>query len=458
MSRFKRSRSGSKNTLLFILLLILAGGCGAVFFLFFEGEAPQIAIDEPLDYLGQDAIISVSAADAKSGLRHLSLRITQGDLVKELFTEQFARNGLTGAVGLAEKQIKTTFQPKQAGFKDGPAQIVLEARDHSFRGLLKGNRSVLAKEIIIDTTPPKLSILHSERYINPGGSGIVIYRSVEPGIQSGVQIDDKFHPGFKVGDGPDDTYISYFALLYSATGLDKSFLVARDMAGNETTLPFSVIFKNKKFRQDKIDVGDGFLEKKIPEFMQYYPEMQGEMVDKYLFTNNEVRQLNNSKISELCNSPHPQRLWEGRFQRMAGSTRAGFADHRTYYYHTKPIDKQVHLGIDIASTRQADVKAAEKGIVIYADYLGIYGNMVMLDHGQGVFSLYSHMSQINVSVGDTVEQDVVIGSTGTTGMAGGDHLHFSMLINGVFVTPKEWWDQHWIDVTIEEPLTESRFQ
>jgi murein DD-endopeptidase MepM/ murein hydrolase activator NlpD len=317
---------------------------------------------------------------------------------------------------------------------------------------------VLAKEVIIDTTPPKLSILHSERYINPGGSGIVIYRSVDPGIQSGVQIEDKFHPGFKVGDGRDDTYISYFALPYSATGLDKSFVVARDMAGNETTLPFSVIFKNKQFRQDKIDVGDGFLEKKIPEFMQYYPEMQGEMVDKYLFTNNEVRQLNNSKISELCNSPHPQRLWEGRFQRMAGSTRAGFADHRTYYYHTKPIDKQVHLGIDIASTRQADVKAAEKGIVIYTDYLGIYGNMVMLDHGQGVFSLYSHMSQINVSVGDTVEQDVVIGSTGTTGMAGGDHLHFSMLINGVFVTPKEWWDQHWIDVTIEEPLTESRFQ
>jgi len=48
--------------------------------------------------------------------------------------------------------------------------------------------------------------------------------------------------------------------------------------------------------------------------------------------------------------------------------------------------------------------------------------------------------------------------TGTTGMAGGDHLHFSMLVNGVFVTPIEWWDQHWIDVTIEDPLTESRFQ
>jgi len=118
----------------------------------------------------------------------------------------------------------------------------------------------------------------------------------------------------------------------------------------------------------------------------------------------------------------------------------------------------VHLGIDLASTRKADVKAAAKGIVIFTDYLGIYGNMVMIDHGQGVFSLYSHLSQINVSPDDNVDKMSVIGLTGTTGMAGGDHLHFSVLVNGVFVTPKEWWDQHWIDVTIEDPLTESRFQ
>jgi murein DD-endopeptidase MepM/ murein hydrolase activator NlpD len=143
---------------------------------------------------------------------------------------------------------------------------------------------------------------------------------------------------------------------------------------------------------------------------------------------------------------------------MPGSSRAGFADHRTYFYGSKPIDRQVHLGIDLASTRNAEVKAAEKGIVIYADYLGIYGNMVMIDHGQGIFSLYSHLSKIDVAPNDQVDKLTVIGLTGTTGMAGGDHLHFSMLVNGVFVTPIEWWDQHWIDVTIEDPLTESRFQ
>ena len=142
---------------------------------------------------------------------------------------------------------------------------------------------------------------------------------------------------------------------------------------------------------------------------------------------------------------------------MPGSTRAGFADHRTYYYKGNIIDHQVHLGMDIASTSRADVRAANKGKIVYTDYLGIYGNMVMIDHGQGVFSLYSHLSQINVSLGDTVDQKTVIGLTGTTGMAGGDHLHFSILINGVFVTPKEWWDQHWVEVTIDGPITTSKF-
>ena len=403
-------------------------------------------------------MVEIRGADGKSGLRHLRVRISQGEIAKELYVEEIPRNGFTGMIGQPQKTVKIPFNPADSGFQDGPAQIVLEAYDYSLRGLLKGNKTIVTHELSIDTTPPKVSILHSEQYINPGGTGIAIYRLTDPVITSGVQINDRFHPGFLVGDGRDDTFISYFALPYSANQLDTSFVVAVDPAGNKTQLPFTVIFKKKNFRQDRINVSDGFLDKKIPEFMQYYPEMSGTMVDKYLFTNKEVRIQNNSKISELCGSPHKQRLWEGKFHRMPGSSRAGFADHRTYFYGSKPIDRQVHLGIDLASTRNAEVKAAEKGIVIYADYLGIYGNMVMIDHGQGIFSLYSHLSKIDVAPNDEVDKLTVIGLTGTTGMAGGDHLHFSMLVNGVFVTPIEWWDQHWIDVTIEDPLTESRFQ
>ena len=458
MSRFRRSRSRSKSTLLVVLILLLIGCGGATFFLFFEGETPQLSLNSPEAFLGKNSLVEISGSDGKSGLRQIRVKISQGDITKELYFEEFPRSGFTGMIGQPDKTVKIPFSPAESGFKDGPAEIAMEAFDYSLRGFFKGNKTSTIHEFTIDTTPPKVSILHSEQYINPGGSGIAIYRLTDSGSTSGVQINDRFHKGFLVGDGRDDTYISFFALPYSADRLETSSIVAADPAGNKTQIPFSVVYKKKNFRQDRINVSDGFLDKKIPEFMQYYPEMSGSMVEKYLFTNNEVRIRNNSKISELCASPHSQRLWEGRFQRMPGSTRAGFADHRTYFYASKPIDKQVHLGIDLASTRKAEVEAAEKGIVIFADYLGIYGNMVMIDHGQGVFSLYSHLSQINVSLNDQVDKTTVIGLTGTTGMAGGDHLHFSMLVNGVFVTPKEWWDQHWIDVTIEDPLTESRFQ
>ncbi|MCK5340049.1 MAG: M23 family metallopeptidase, partial [Desulfobulbaceae bacterium] len=159
---------------------------------------------------------------------------------------------------------------------------------------------------------------------------------------------------------------------------------------------------------------------------------------------------NNAKIREICSSNSlPDRLWDGRFSRLPRSSRrAGFADHRSYYYQGRKIDHQVHLGIDLASVRNAEVSAANSGKVAFAEYLGIYGNVVILDHGQGVFSLYSHLSQIKVAVGDMVDPNSVIGLTGTSGMAGGDHLHFGMLVNGVFVNPLEWWDSHWLKLNI----------
>ena len=123
-----------------------------------------------------------------------------------------------------------------------------------------------------------------------------------------------------------------------------------------------------------------------------------------------------------------------------------------YYYKNKEIDKQVHLGIDLASTKRAEVHAANSGTVVFADYLGIYGNTVILDHGQGIFSLYSHLSEIDSTVGELKEKGTVIGLSGATGMAGGDHLHFSMIINGIFVTPLEWWDQQWLRLNIDDIL------
>lgn len=457
MSRLKGRSGKSKGTLYIILLLIIILPIGFCFFLFFEGEKPVVLIDEPQSFIGAESEITVTAKDNKSGLKSVKLVISQDGVAKELFTTVFPRKGYTGAIGQTTDQRKLIFKPKEAAFKDGPATITYTATDYSARNFLRGNVTITSRDVVIDTTPPKISIIHSERYIMPGGSGIVIYKLNDPKAKHGTVVNDFYFPGFLVGDGRDDTNISYIALPYQAETVSNSFVIAEDEAGNQAKVSFTTVYKTKNFKKDTINVGDNFLNKKIPEFEQTYADMQGNPVEKYLFVNNEVRKQNNSQISLLCKTPLPERLWSGSFTRMPGSTRSGYADHRTYYYADQPIDKQVHLGIDIASTKHADVTAAETGVVVHADYLGIYGNMVLLDHGQGVFSLYSHLSQINVAKGDQLEKGSVLGLTGTSGMAGGDHLHFSMLIHGIFVTPIEWWDQHWIDVTIEDPLTDSRF-
>ena len=139
-------------------------------------------------------------------------------------------------------------------------------------------------------------------------------------------------------------------------------------------------------------------------------------------------------------------LWTEAFAQMGNSqVESRFADRRTYFFENKEIDRQVHLGFDLASVQQAPVLASNAGVIVFADFLGIYGNCVIIDHGLGVQSLYAHLSSIGTKVGDTVTKGQELGRTGATGLAGGDHLHFTILLQGVPVNPVEWWDQHWMD-------------
>ncbi len=454
--RNRQKSSGSRLLLTsFFFLLLIAGA--AIYILFFEGEPPVINLQQSSAFIGKNGNINYSVTDTKSGIQTISIWGSQGEEKKLLYSVTYPRIAYTGTVGPLEDNRTITFDVQKEGFTDGAMTITVEATDFSMRGWLKGNKTIATKEVTVDTVPPKIEMLHSEKYISPGGTGIAIYRLSDKDSRHGVTMNGLFNPGFSLGNGREDTYIAFFALPFDTGKITTLNVSATDLAGNTAVVPFNSVYKESIQKHDTITISDGFLNTKIPEFEQYYPQMQGEFIDKYLFANSTIRKQNNKKINEICKSPQPERFWKGHFDRMPGSTRAGFADHRTYYYKGNVIDHQVHLGMDIASTSKADVRAANKGKIVYADYLGIYGNTVMIDHGQGIFSLYSHLSHINVSLGDTVDQKTVIGLTGTTGMAGGDHLHFSVLINGVFVTPKEWWDQHWVDVTIDGPITTSKF-
>jgi len=448
--------SGGKNkkyTLLTLLLAVVVAVLFAAFLILFERERPDMAFLNDVSLLGPKSTIHFTVTDRRSGIREITLLLKQGEKSTAIYNKSFQRQNILFHAGPEQVEDTVTVNIKSLAYQDGPAELEIISRDFSWWKWQAGNEAKATYPVTIDTKPPRVAIIYSPRYISPGGSGLVVYRTNEESENHGVFINGSFHPGYPVTQPPDGRFVAYIGLPYHLNKLDQAQVTAKDRTGNEGQAPFVMILKKTRFVQDRITLSQDFLTLKLPEFSQNYPELQGEPVEQYLYINNTVRQDNGRIIRQACSNPLSQQLWHGRFMRMGRSSRrAGFADQRTYYFEGKEIDQQVHLGIDLASTRRTLITAANRGQVVFADYLGIYGNTVILDHGQGVFSLYAHLSQIDVTRDDIIEKNSRLGLSGTSGMAGGDHLHFSMLVNGVFVNPLEWWDEQWLKLNIIEQL------
>jgi murein DD-endopeptidase MepM/ murein hydrolase activator NlpD len=263
-------------------------------------------------------------------------------------------------------------------------------------------------------------------------------------------VGENYFPGYPGLFKDDRLFVTFFALDYNQGEGTKIFIQAVDAAENKTVsgLPHYII--KKTFRNDVINISDRFLASKMPEFANELPPgMTASPVEIFLKVNRDLRQANYDRLKEFVKNPDTALHWKGRFTRLPNSARrAGFADHRLYRYNDKDIDRQMHLGIDLASTARSPIPAANTGKVVFADGLGIYGNTILLDHGFGLYSMYAHLSEIGVKKGLQVQKGDVIGRTGSSGLAGGDHLHFSILIHHVFVNPIEWWDASWIENNI----------
>jgi len=201
-------------------------------------------------------------------------------------------------------------------------------------------------------------------------------------------------------------------------------------------------------------ISDRLLDTIISSFSPDLFEPGDSTIEKFLFINKTLREKNTTLLRELCQSPSKEKLWDGPWLRMEkAATMATFGDQRTYYYKDKVVDRQLHLGVDLASLARSPVQAANTGKVVFAQDLDIYGLTIIIDHGQGLFTLYGHLSSINVAVNQDINKGDIIGVTGTTGLAMGDHLHFGFLVHGVPVNPIEWWDSHWIKDNIYKKLS-----
>ncbi len=423
------------------LLIILVGLIAAAVYYFRDTEGPTISLLPSSGPISAKSPLSLTLTDEGTGLKQVQVTVIQAGNRMSLVDRQAPPEA---------KQIDIELNLGSLKLKEGAIEIEIVAGDRAIYHLGKGNSSYKSFNLTYDTRPPIISILSKAHNFTKGGSGLVTYRLNEEVEKTGVVIGELFFPAFLQDSG---AYASLIAYPYDMSESDfVPRVVATDLAGNERQAGIYYRANKKKFRQRKINLSKSFLQQKTPEFESMVPE-PGDDLKTFLYVNGEIRKQNRAKMVELAKKTAPAPLWQGNFAQMRGaSALALFADHRSYYYEGNKVDKAVHLGYDLASVAQAKIEAGNDGEVVWADYLGIYGLCVVIDHGLGLQTLYAHMSQLEVQPGDMVVRGQTLGRSGATGMAGGDHLHFGVFVSGIAVQPLEWWDKNWLKNNIDSKL------
>ena len=429
-----------------ILLGILVIGGGFWFLPRFEWHKPQIKVTPDSDTLGLGSLV-IEASDRGSGLKAFSASLSSAGTDFPLVSEQYPEP-------VMQKTFTVALSSKLTGLKEGPAVLRVSARDRSLWSFFRGNEVSLQKNVTIDITPPTLELIADDRYVNFGGVGIIVYKPSADTVNTGVKIGNYFFPGYKgqIKDHPD-YFLAFFAHPYNVGEDQRATLIASDKAGNtrETRLVYEL--KNVKYKKSTIAISDEFIAAKVAPLVNDVGARQGSPKDVFIKVNRELRKENDEKIRSITMKQTPAMHWQGAFRQLSNSkVEANFADARTYTYKDAVIDNAYHLGYDLSVTKHYAAEAANGGGVAFVGDLGIYGNTVIIDHGLGLFTLYSHLSSFDVKAGDQVKQGQPLGKTGETGLAAGDHLHFGVYLHGVPILPVEWWDEKWIRDNVQPKL------
>lgn len=449
---------------LFILLLLLLASAGIAYWWVGRDGAPRITVVRPEKVLGARGSVEIAVAAPGGPLTQLDVIFEQGDRSATLY-------GLGGPQGVLQQEGADTFRVtvpatrrEIQGLESGDGRIVVNAARTGPYGI-RTLRSSVTHPVRVRLEPPRVAVLSMHHYINHGGSEFVVFRATPSDVTAGVRVGDRTYPaypGSAVGIADPNVRVAVYALLHDQDLNTPMSVFATDEAGNTATAPIDSRVFPKNWRRSRIEVPDSFLQRVVPAILDNTPEIADavenpdDLVSAFLTINGDLRRRNAETIASFAAKSEPRRLWRGPFRQLGSSqVESAFADHRTYFHNGREIDQQVHLGFDLAVTANVPILAANAGTVVYADYLGIYGNCVIVDHGLGVQSLYAHLSSIDVAVGQDVATGDQLGRSGMTGLAGGDHLHFTMLVGGNAVSPVDWWSSQWMEDRILRKIREA---
>lgn len=456
-SRGRRGSFGSKRgglgklkrfalllSLPFFLLVIVY----IVYKLFFISD-PAIEGIEEFNFLPLEKTILLKGTAIKS----ITIFIQQGDRKIELLKDMPER---------FEKTFTLQVKPKELHLTDGPATVTVKATS----GILKEIKLEIPS--VIDTEPPTIEVMSAPYSLSQGAGGFSVLKARDAESVM-IQLKDNTFRAFRMfreeniqtlSDTPErvdqqdggDTYYVFFPISFEIDEDDVLYAVARDKAGNQNVRALRTKLKEKQYKTSSITIGDSFINTVVLPLINETDT--DDPAASFKKVNEELRKQNQKVLIEIARKTLPEVLWDGHFlQQKYTKVMAKYGDKRIYYYQGKPASRSAHLGYDLASVKKAKVEASNSGVVIFADDLGIYGNTLIIDHGLGLMTLYGHLSTILVNTGQVVERGEVVAKTGSTGLAGGDHLHFGVLIHGHEVSPLHWWDPKWVKVNILNHIT-----
>jgi murein DD-endopeptidase MepM/ murein hydrolase activator NlpD len=424
-----------------VVVLLVLVVVGAIAYLGWRQSVPGVrATVKAPRAIGHKSTIPIVVEAARGQVARVEARVLQNDKSSVALTRD-------GALG-QRVEIPLDIDSASLGLREGTATLEIWGRDDFWRPLRQRDRVVASVPLTVDLTPPRLEVVASTQYLAPGGVGVVVFRATDA-ARSEVSVGTVSFPSFAAGA---QERVALVALPYDYAAGTPIKISAHDEAGNVASRGVVAEILPRRFRQDRIEVREAFLELKVPELLPQRPPTQP-LIDGFLTINRDLRRQAEEAKRAFAAKTADKPLWEGAFiQPRNTKVFSNFAETRTYLYGGREIDRQVHLGFDLASTKHAPVPAANKGTVAFAGPLTIYGNAVVIDHGWGLMTLYGHLSTIGVKVGEAVERGQELGRSGDTGLAIGDHLHYEVLVNGISVTPIEFWDAKWIRDRFNGPL------
>ncbi len=445
----KRSGRSGKARFLAVLLLVFAIAFGA-WYVFRVGPPPEINLVTERPAVGRSNGVTAVFSEPEHGLGTIRLELIQGDRTELLAEDVFVPGSgipFVGDVGTAEAMLEATVgTDTMAWLVEG--EVVLRATAARASGPFRSAAPVSVERTLpVRLRPPRLEVVSTQHYGRQGGSGAVVYRVGEHVVRSGVRAGQVESPGSpRPGGGSNDRF-AFYSLPWNVANSAEIRLFAEDDAGNRAEQPFLDIFKAMPSRTDVIRLSDAFFQWVVPAIASRTPgfDASGSLLDQYLRINGDLRRAELDRVAEFSRDSEPAFLWSGAFLQMPNSARAAnFAETRSYIYEGREVDQQTHLGLDLASTARAQVPAPNCGRVAFAGWTRLYGNAVISDPGYGLLSLCGHMSTVDVAAGDLVTTGDRLGTSGTTGLAGGDHLHLEVFVHGQSVDPMEWFDAKWI--------------